>query len=446
MLENIIEVRNLSKIYKLYDKPLDRLKESLNPFGKRYSKDFYALNDISFDVKKGESIGVVGKNGSGKSTLLKILTGVLAPTSGVVNVNGKIAALLELGAGFNPELSGIENIYLHGTIMGFTRKEMDEKLDDILSFSDIGDFITQPVKSYSSGMLVRVAFAVQTQVEPDILIVDEALAVGDSLFQKRCFQKISELLNNGTTLFFVSHDQETIRTLTSKSILLSNGKIYKRGTSAEVVFEYRKLLHEDEKKYWQGIVTNYSISRVSTIGKDEKYNFGDYDAEIDYVKVCNDKSEETNVFYPKDKLNIVVGVKFNKDLENVSVALRIRNKEGIKIYSWGTLNQDIDKWNAGNENNNDIIWDKKFKKNTHYEFYFSTEVSLGPNLYEIQASITEEKDRFYEMQRMLHWMDEAAFFQVVMAPKEYFFGGICDMKMTVKYSNQNTKVKCDDIV
>lgn len=429
-MENIIEVNNLSKVYKLYDRPSDRLKESLNPFGKRYSRDFYALNNISFNVKKGESIGVVGKNGSGKSTLLKILTGVLTPSSGSVNVNGKIAALLELGAGFNPELSGLENIYMNGTIMGFTKKEMDAKIDNILAFADIGDFITQPVKSYSSGMLVRVAFAVQTQVEPDILIVDEALAVGDSLFQKRCFQKISELLSKGTTLFFVSHDQETIRTLTSRAILLSNGTIYKQGTSAEVVLEYRKLLHEDEKKYWQSIVKNYTASYSNTIAKDGKYSFGDYDAEIEYVRVFNGKGEETNVFYPKERLKVVVGVKFNKDLEHISVALRIRNKEGVKIYSWGTLNQDIDKWNTGNDD--DIIWEKRFKKNTHHEFCFYSDISVGPNLYEIQASVTEEKDRYYEMQRVLHWRDEAAFFQVVMSPKEYFFGGICDMRMIVE--------------
>ena len=204
MPNTAIKVSNLTKIYKLYDKPMDRLKESLHPLKKNYHKDFYALNDVSFEVKKGETVGIIGKNGAGKSTLLKIITGVLTPTSGDVQVNGRIASLLELGAGFNPEYTGIENIYLQGTLMGFGHEEMAAKVDEILAFADIGDFIHQSVKMYSSGMFARLAFAVAINVDPDILIVDEALSVGDAAFQNKCIRKMEEIGDKGITILFVS--------------------------------------------------------------------------------------------------------------------------------------------------------------------------------------------------------------------------------------------------
>lgn len=218
-----ISVQNLTKIYKLYDTPLDRLKESVNPFGKKYHKDFYALNDVSFEIKKGETVGIIGKNGSGKSTLLKIITGVLTPSSGNVTVNGKISALLELGAGFNPELTGIENVFFNGMLMGYSREEMNEKLDAILSFADIGEFVYQPVKTYSSGMFIRLAFAVAVNVEPEILIVDEALSVGDVFFQQKCFAKIRKILESQITFLFVSHDMSALQNLCDRGILLKQG-------------------------------------------------------------------------------------------------------------------------------------------------------------------------------------------------------------------------------
>ena len=199
MPNTAIKVSHLTKVYKLYDKPVDRLKESLHPLKKKYHKDFYALNDVSFEIKKGETVGIIGKNGAGKSTLLKIITGVLTPSSGHVHVNGRIASLLELGAGFNPEYTGIENIYLQGTLMGYSHSEMESKIDGILAFADIGDFVHQPVKSYSSGMYARLAFSVAINVEPDILIVDEALSVGDMYFQQKCMDKIISMQKNNIT-------------------------------------------------------------------------------------------------------------------------------------------------------------------------------------------------------------------------------------------------------
>ncbi len=192
MSDIAISIQNISKVYKLYSRHVDLLKEFLNPFGKRYHQDFYALKNVSFEVKKGETVGIIGKNGSGKSTILQIIAGVLTPTNGNVIVNGKVSALLELGTGFNSELTGIENIYFSGMVMGYSEEEIDAKIDNILSFADIGDFVYQPVKTYSSGMYVRLAFSVAINVDPDILIIDEALAVGDIRFTQKCFRKIDE--------------------------------------------------------------------------------------------------------------------------------------------------------------------------------------------------------------------------------------------------------------
>ena len=236
-----IRVEGLSKVYKIYDTPLDRMKEALHPFHKRYSSDFYALQDVSFTLKRGETMGFVGKNGAGKSTLLKILTGVLTPTCGTVEVNGRVASLLELGAGFNPEMTGIENIYMNGTIMGCSRTEMDERLQDIVDFADIGDFIHQPVKMYSSGMFARLAFAVNAFVEPDILIVDEALSVGDVFFQTKCMDRMKQMMDRGVTVLFVSHDSFAIKNLCSRAILLDHGHLLMDATSSEVIEEYRRL-------------------------------------------------------------------------------------------------------------------------------------------------------------------------------------------------------------
>ena len=220
-----IKIKDLTKCYKIYNKPSDRLKESLDPFRKKYHRDFFALNNVCFNVKRGETVGIIGKNGSGKSTLLKLITGVLTPTDGNIIVNGKISALLELGAGFNPEFTGIENIYMNGTIMGFSKVEMDKKLQDIIDFADIGDFINQPVKMYSSGMFARLAFAVAINIEPDILIVDEALSVGDVFFQNKCFKKFKELKDKNITILFVSHDMGSIKQMTQRVLWLEVNRI-----------------------------------------------------------------------------------------------------------------------------------------------------------------------------------------------------------------------------
>ena len=237
-----ISVREVTKVYPLYDKPIDRLKESLSLTKKKLHKDFFALDKLSFEVKKGETVGIIGTNGSGKSTILKIITGVLTPTTGTVEVDGNISALLELGAGFNSDYTGMENIYMNGTMMGFSREQMDEKIPDILEFADIGDFVYQPVKTYSSGMFVRLAFALAINVEPEILIVDEALSVGDVFFQSKCYARMEQMMKNGTTILMVSHDMGSIIKYCDKVVLLNRGKFVAEGDAGEMVDLYKKIL------------------------------------------------------------------------------------------------------------------------------------------------------------------------------------------------------------
>ena len=245
-MEQVIKVKNVTKIYKIYDDPKDRFKEALDlRKTKVCHKDYYALRDVSFEVGKGEIIGIVGRNGSGKSTILKILTGVLNPTAGNVEIIGKVAALLELGAGFNMEYTGMKNIYLNAAMMRVSREEIEKKIPEILAFADIGDFINQPVKTYSSGMFVRLAFAVAINVDPDILIVDEALAVGDSRFQLKCMDKFMEFVQKGKTILFVTHDVNSVKRFCNRAMWLNQGEVIMDGNTDEVTDKYLDFLKSD---------------------------------------------------------------------------------------------------------------------------------------------------------------------------------------------------------
>lgn len=244
-MDRVIEISNVKKVYKLYQQPFDRVKETFGRNKKKYCQEFYALNDINFSVEKGETVGFVGRNGSGKSTLLKILTGVLQPTEGQVQVRGKVSALLELGAGFNAEFTGRENIYLNGTIMRISREEMDRRVPEILKFADIGEFIDQPVKTYSSGMFVRLAFAVAVHVDPEILIIDEALAVGDTRFQLKCMDKFKEFQERGKTILFVSHDVHAIKRFCKRTIWLNQGRMVMEGDTDLVTDQYTDFLKSE---------------------------------------------------------------------------------------------------------------------------------------------------------------------------------------------------------
>lgn len=320
----MIQIRNISKIYKVYDNPIDRLKESVLPLKKKYHKEFVALNNISFDVKKGEIVGIVGKNGSGKSTLLKIITGVLNPTSGTVNIEGKISALLELGAGFNQELSGLENIYLNGTIMGFSKNEIEEKIPTILDFAEIGNFIYQPVKTYSSGMFARLAFAVAINVDPDILIVDEALSVGDMYFQEKSFTKMKNFREQGKTIFFVSHSLPSVRNFCNRAIWIHEGQIKMIDRADAVCNEYTDWINEQTE----------GLKEVKEVEERDEIN---PKSKIFIKKVSLDQS----IYKTDEDIMITVLLGFKEKILKFGIGIIIYNASGEIITLFNTVRDDI---------------------------------------------------------------------------------------------------------
>lgn len=350
MSETVINVKDVSKLYKLYDKPMDRLKESLGLTKKRQYKEHYALRNVSFSVSKGETVGIIGTNGSGKSTMLKIITGVLNPTGGEVEIQGRISALLELGAGFNMEYTGIENVYLNGTMNGFTREEVDAKLDDILEFADIGEFVNQPVKTYSSGMFVRLAFAVAINIDPEILIVDEALSVGDVFFQAKCFKKFEEFKEQGKTILFVSHDTGSIQRYCDRVILLNKGQKVSEGDTKEVVDLYKKMLvHADEVPEDEDIQDAREEEAESDDGTWKSHisvnpsflEYGEKQAEIVDFAVKGEKGAYTNIVEDGTEFRVKLKVRFHEDVEEPIVAMTIKNVQGLEIAGTNTMYEHI---------------------------------------------------------------------------------------------------------
>ncbi|WP_322923934.1 ABC transporter ATP-binding protein [Paenibacillus campi] len=338
--DSVIKLNHVSKFYKLYDKPVDRLKESLNLLGKKYHKEFHAIDDVSFNINRNETVGIVGKNGSGKSTLLKMITGILNPTSGSVQVEGKISALLELGAGFNPEYTGIENIYLNGTIMGLSKDDMDQKLDDILSFADIGDFIYQPVKLYSSGMFVRLAFAVAINVDPDILIVDEALSVGDMRFQQKCFRKIEEFKKTKTILV-VSHDMGTITTYCDRAIWINEGELMANGDPLEIAKQYQAFMIGSSLNRFADlaktdVATNEQSIHIDPLDANLDV-LGDNKATILGINMFDVVSEQkVSILSPKQPVRVMIKVRANEHLENIIVGLTLKDRLGTILAQTNT--------------------------------------------------------------------------------------------------------------
>lgn len=332
MSDIIIKVENLSKIYKLYDKPIDRMKESLSLTKKKYGKDHYALNNICLEVRKGETIGILGTNGSGKSTLLKIITGVLTPSSGNIEVKGKISALLELGAGFNPEYTGMENIYLNGTMMGYTKEQMEERIKPILDFADIGEFIHQPVKTYSSGMFARLAFAVAINVEPEILIVDEALSVGDVRFQIKCMNKMKQMMEGGTTVLFVSHDVNAIRRFCSKAIWINKGIIKKIGDVNKICDEYLDFLKFGDE-----------VSPIRESDNELKpFVPGGNIAEIVDLKLINSHGEVTNELKLDERTTVeLIYDVYDEKIDSPVIGISIRGMDDDYVCGLNTLLDNI---------------------------------------------------------------------------------------------------------
>lgn len=333
-----IKVNNVTKTYKLYEKPIDRLKESLSR--RQYHRPFNALNDVSFEVEKGTTVGIIGTNGSGKSTMLKIITGVLSQTTGTVETEGNISALLELGAGFNMDYTGIENIYMNGTMMGFTRAQMDEKLDDILEFAEIGDFVYQPVKTYSSGMFVRLAFALAINVDPDILIVDEALSVGDVFFQSKCYKRMEEIRKNGTTILMVTHDMGSIIKYCDKVVVLNRGDKIAEGPAGEMVDLYKKILagkygSEDEKKEDEMISSQITVNPNRT-------EYGDGKARIIDFGLFDEKGEATNLLLKGEYFTIREKIRFHEDIAAPIFTYTIKDRKGTELTGTNTMFESAD--------------------------------------------------------------------------------------------------------
>jgi teichoic acid transport system ATP-binding protein len=359
MNNTAIKVSHLTKVYKLYDKPVDRLKESLHPLKKKYHKEFYALNDVSFEIKKGETVGIIGKNGAGKSTLLKIITGVLTPSSGHVHTNGRISSLLELGAGFNPEYTGVENIYLQGTLMGYSHSEMEAKIQAILDFADIGDFVHQPVKSYSSGMFARLAFAVAINVEPDILIVDEALSVGDMAFQAKCFNKFKEFQRQNKTILFVTHSIDLIIKYCQSGILMSDGKKLLQGDTKSTTEMFRKIMVSTLPKDIQEDIDDNKIENSKELNNyDLKSNlvlnpkaniYGSMEAEIIDFAIINEEKKISNHLKHDEKYTILMTVRFNQDVIDPIFAYTFKSVDGMELTGTNTnnLNEVFGKIKAG---------------------------------------------------------------------------------------------------
>ena len=351
MDEMVIKCDKVSKMYKLYDAPSDRVKEALNLTKKKMYKEHYALSEIDLTICKGECVGIIGTNGAGKSTLLKIITGVLNASGGTINVNGKISALLELGAGFNNEYTGIENIYINGRMNGYTKEEIEERFQAILEFADIGDFIYQPVKTYSSGMFVRLAFAVAINIEPDILIVDEALAVGDVFFQAKCFKKFEEFKSHGKTILFVSHALGTIQKYCDRAILLNKGVKMAEGKPKEIIDLYNKQLSEEnshDKKRLRQEQTNTNpenindIWRTKLITNPKVLEYGN--KEIEIIDFCIVKKEKTitNNIMKDSYFQISMKVRANQTIHEPIFAYTIKDLKGVELTGTNTVLQGIE--------------------------------------------------------------------------------------------------------
>jgi ABC-type polysaccharide/polyol phosphate transport system ATPase subunit len=399
-----LRVENVSKQYRIYDHPGDRLKESLTRGYWKWHREFWALSNISFEIDAGTTTGIIGPNGSGKSTLLQIITGTLEPTHGNVWYDGRIAALLELGAGFNQEFTGVENVFMNAALMGFSRRETEELLPKIERFAEIGDFIHQPVKSYSSGMYVRLAFATAISTEPQILIIDEALSVGDALFQHRCLRRIKQMQESGTTILFVSHDPTAVKALCSRTILLNNGKVEADGKPSEVLNRYQGLIMEREEAYEavessqaadNGLITSSSAADdlqqpSSTLRY--TYRHGDRSAEILRAELLNDSRQIADLVETGERLVARLRVRFNRSIEDPVFGFLVRNRLGIHAYGANTEQKGLEF--------------EQVERGEIIEVSFAFDCWLGSDLYSVSFAVHSGDGVSYD------WMDGVHFFRV----------------------------------
>jgi lipopolysaccharide transport system ATP-binding protein len=406
-----ISLKNVSKCYKRYGRPVDRLNEILLP-GKSRADLFWALQNINLEIPKGQTVGLIGRNGSGKSTLLQIITGTLMPTAGEVMVKGRISALLELGSGFNPEFTGRQNVFFNGRLLGLSQKEIEDKFDEIASFADIGNFIDQPVKTYSSGMFVRLAFAVAVNVNPEILIVDEALAVGDIVFQHRCMRRMRALMDSGVTTLFVSHDTSSVKTLCNWAVMIHDGVIHTTGLPNAVIIEYLKLLTELELGLNQSELQTQVPTKINNSKSEEKIKTineplstsskkssrrGNGKALIESVRMLNqlgDDNGESPIFAFNEEVTLVVSFKSQSYLETCIVGFFICDKNGNEIIGSNTFEENV-----------------KFmplQPQTQSEVRFKFPLPLRPASYSVTVAVAENQNTI-----SCDWIDNAMVFQVL---------------------------------
>jgi lipopolysaccharide transport system ATP-binding protein len=411
-MSTAIRVDGVSKQYRIYDRPSDRLKETLTRGHWKAHREFWALKDVSFDVEAGTTTGIIGPNGSGKSTLLQIITGTLEPTHGSVRLEGRVAALLELGAGFNAEFTGIENIFMNASLMGLSKSETEKLLPEIAGFAEIGDFIHQPLKTYSSGMYIRLAFAVAIAVSPQILIIDEALAVGDAVFQHRCTRRIKEMQENGTTILLVSHDPGAIRALCSRALLLNHGRMEADGSPADVLARYQKVIMAQETAYVQAELTRekpepVALAPAETSTPQFTYRHGNGSAEILRVELVDAAQEPIAIVESGQLVHLRVHVVFHEDIFDPVYGFIIRNRHGIHLYGTNTQVQGI---HGGLS-----------KCDMRTETTFSFNCWLAPDLYSISIAVHSPNAVSFD------WMDGVLFFRVI---SEIAIEGVANLNAT----------------
>jgi len=389
-----LRVHQVSKQYRTYARPGDRLKESLTRGRWRGHKEFWALQDISFELEKGEIVGIIGPNGCGKSTLLQIIAGTLEPTHGDVWHEGRISALLELGAGFDPEFTGVENVYMNASLLGFSRRETDRLLPHIERFAEIGEFLYQPVKTYSSGMYVRLAFAIAASVEPDILIIDEALAVGDAVFQHRCLRRIKELHDRGTTVLFVSHDAAAIRALCSRAILMNQGRVISDGLPADVLNCYQEIVMERERAYEAESQPADAVSAEAETFEPLSFTYrhGNRSAEIVVAELADTTGRRVEIIDTGTPVTMRVAARFYSNVDDPVIGFLIRNRHGISAFGTNTGEQRLE---LGSVRRGETV-----------EVTFSFSCWLGIDNYSISCAVHSREGEAYD------WLDGVRFFRV----------------------------------
>jgi lipopolysaccharide transport system ATP-binding protein len=406
-MSTVLRVEGVAKQYRIYDQPTDRLKESLTRGRWKWHQEFWALKGISFDIERGTTTGIVGPNGSGKSTLLQIIAGTLDPTHGNVWVTGRVTALLELGAGFNLEFTGIENVFMNAALLGFSRTETEARLPEIERFAEIGDFIHQPVKTYSSGMYVRLAFAIAVNSDPDILVVDEALAVGDTIFQHRCVRRIKEMQEGGTTILFVSHEPTLVRALCSRAILFYRGEILADGPPVDVLNRYQRLIMAREAAYKAGeqaakaaptaeasAFANESLE-VERAPLQYHYRHGNNFAEVIYAELLDADEQPIELVETGDPVYLRMHSVFHRDVERPVCGFMIRNRHGLNVYGTNTEQCGLE---VGPARRGDVL-----------EATFAFNCCLGQEHYFVSVAVHSPDGVAYD------WLDGVVFFRVSCA-------------------------------